>query len=111
MIYCPDCGSEVPSNAKFCPGCGLQRSTPERSPRGRPIQQKGSGFGVAALVLGIVGFLIGPAAVLAIIFGAIGVGRNRRGRGMAWAGLIMGIVAIGLTILLWALIGSAFLFM
>jgi hypothetical protein len=58
-----------------------------------------NGFAVTALVCGIVGILIfeiilGP---LAIIFGAVGLrraGRAGRGRGMAMAGLILGIIDV-----------------
>ena len=64
-----------------------------------------NGLGTAALVLGIIGaalfwtislpFILG---ILAIIFGAVGLGRVRRGvannRGVAMTGLILGIVAV-----------------
>jgi hypothetical protein len=64
----------------------------------------GSGFGVAALVLGIVslpliclcGLLAAPLSILAVIFGAIGIGRE--GRGLAIAGLVLGSVSLILTI-------------
>ena len=66
-----------------------------------------NGFAIAALVCGIVGlfianFILGP---LAIIFGGIGLSRaNRgaRGRGMALAGIILGVIAIVLFIILLA---------
>jgi len=54
---------------------------------------------IAALVMGIVGLIFfGPLAILAIIFGAIGLGQtgkdpNLKGRGMAVAGLVLGIIA------------------
>jgi hypothetical protein len=60
-------------------------------------------MGVAALVMGIVGFLIGPCSILAIVFGRIGLNRVARGeagnRGMAQAGFVLGIVGLVLWIL------------
>ena len=54
--------------------------------------QKSGGFGIAALVCGIVG-----VCVVAIPFGVIGWQRDRKNRGLAIAGFILGCV--------WALIG------
>lgn len=67
--------------------------------------QPQNGLGTAALVLGIIGaalfFAIWPPVilgVLAIVFGAVGLGRVKRGaatnRGVAMAGLVLGIVAV-----------------
>lgn len=67
-----------------------------------PSQNK-VGFGVTALVLGIVGIflfwipligLIPP--VLAVVFGCVGI-YLQNGRGMAVAGLVLGIVTFALT--------------
>jgi hypothetical protein len=70
---------------------------------GAPPIRRRNGMGVAALVLGIVGFLVGPCSVLAIVFGRIGLNRVARGeatnRGVAQAGFVLGIV----TLLLWIL--------
>ena len=60
-----------------------------------------NGFCVASLVLGIIGLIpcsVGIPAVLAIIFGIIGFnqvsksGAERGGKGMAIAGIIMGVL-------------------
>ncbi|GMQ56047.1 hypothetical protein AN1V17_04390 [Vallitalea sediminicola] len=73
---------------------------------------KFKGLSVASMVCGIVGivffcfwYLSIILAVLAIIFGAIFLNANKEnedktGRGMAIAGLILGIITIGLVILL-----------
>ena len=70
---------------------------------GAPPVRRRNGMGTAALVLGIVGFLIGPCSILAIVFGRIGLNRAARGeatnRGMAQAGFVLGIV----TLVLWIL--------
>jgi hypothetical protein len=67
---------------------------------------------ITSLVLGIVGLLINPLSILAIIFGAIGLAQtgkdhNLKGRGMAVAGLVLGIIIAlaWIAILIWA--GSA----
>jgi hypothetical protein len=57
-----------------------------------------NGFGIVSLVTGIVGLYYPFLAPVAIVFGAIGL--NKRQRGMAIAGLVLGIVSI----VLWALI-------
>lgn len=81
-------------------------------------QHEGGGptFGILSLVLGLLGFIFGwvlwPVgllfAVLAIVFGAIGMSGGRRGKGMAIAGLIFGILTIVLPVLIVALIIAAF---
>lgn len=69
-----------------------------------------NGMGTAALVLGIVQFLcLGPiGAILAVIFGKIGMNRADQGlatnRGAAKAGFILGIIGLVLSALV--LIGA-----
>ncbi|MFJ3584108.1 DUF4190 domain-containing protein [Streptomyces sp. NPDC090127] len=76
------------------------------------FQQPRNGLGVTALVLGLVGLLFGVfpftfwlgaiLGVLALIFGIIGHGRARKGeatnKGMALAGLVLGSVALVVSI-------------
>lgn len=75
-----------------------------------------NGLGIAALVLGLVGlvggFIIpfsGLGSILAIIFGAIGLKRVKRGeasnRGMALAGLWLGIAGVALSFIVVVVIG------
>ena len=77
---------------------------------GAPVPA-GNGMAVAGLVLGIIGLLFGlipltffialPCGILGTIFGFAGRRRAKRGatgKGMATAGLITGIIAIGLGI-------------
>jgi hypothetical protein len=71
------------------------------------------GFAVASLVLGIVGAVFGlvpltalialACGILAVVFGALGL---KQRRGMALAGLILGVVAVALAI--WGLVVIAF---
>ena len=75
-----------------------------------------NGLGIAALVLGLVCLLggstipfFGLGSILAIIFGAIGLKRVKRGeasnRGMALAGLWLGIAGVALSFIVVVVIG------
>jgi uncharacterized membrane protein YvbJ len=104
-IFCSNCGTQSVESDVFCRNCGkpLNRATADytsaagqAAPPPTIILQEPaphtSGFSIAALVLGLLS--IWP---LAIIFGGIGIsqtkpGRNVSGRGMAIAGLALGIV-------------------
>ncbi|MFD4656234.1 hypothetical protein ACFWP2_11460 [Kitasatospora sp. NPDC058444] len=77
-------------------------------PMPMPAPQPRNGLGIAALVLGILGVVLGLAvilfwlswlpALLAVVFGAIGLGYARRGvatnRAMALAGVILGVTGL-----------------
>lgn len=119
-------GHQNVSSASFCVVCGLALGDSVRAPSpaggfqswNEPQVSSGyssagqftpsstrpqNGMGIAALVLGIVGFFTCVTAVLAIIFGAIGISKANAGRatnkGMATAGLVLGIVAVGLWVI------------
>lgn len=77
--------------------------------------QQGNGLAVAALVLGILSLILSwllvvdfILAVLAIIFGAVGIStankRNGAGKGMAIAGLVLGLITIALGIIFWIVV-------
>jgi hypothetical protein len=63
-----------------------------------------NGLSVAALICGICGFLCGVPAILAIVFGCMGLSQTRQrgqsGRGMAIAGLVLGSLWVLLVIAL-----------
>jgi hypothetical protein len=71
-------------------------------------QQQGNGIAIASMVLGIISvvlcflWFVGPIlAILAVIFGALGLSKAKRvgrGRGAALAGLILGVIGIVLAI-------------
>ena len=72
-----------------------------------PVRSGGPGMGIAALCCGILGFfflpfLLGP---LAIVFGVLGLKND--GRGMAIAGLILGIIQVLLVLVVILIIGAA----
>src|SRR5919106_5073070 len=105
-----------------------QEQQPPPPPPGFPQQQPyqyvqvrpSNGFAVAAMVLGIVGAVFGlipltaPVAficgLLGVIFGFIGIRRARRvrvGMGMAVAGLVLGIIAVMLSIIGFVIVDEA----
>jgi hypothetical protein len=67
-----------------------------------PPPQKGGGFGVAAFICGILGINL-----LAIVFGVIGWQRDRKNRGLAIAGFVLGCVWILFGIIYIMVIASA----
>src|SRR4030042_3864589 len=126
--FCPKCGAEMRTGQRFFSQCGhsFSESTPglfghqpgieqphqqNQNYRSFPIapSRRTDGFCVAALVLGILAWVIPFAgillAILAIIFGSIGIKRVNRnpnfltGTGLAVAGLVLGVVGIGIAIL------------
>lgn len=88
------------------PGYAAQPAYPAAYPQPYyAAPQPRNGMGTAALVLGIIGvalfWTISPPfilGILAVVFGAVGLGRAKRGvasnRGSAVAGLVLGIVAV-----------------
>ena len=99
-------------------------STPYGSPYGAapygsaPRREPRNGLGIAALVLGILAvltglFVVGAAfGLAAIVLGILGRGRAKRGEatngGMALAGIVLGVLGVLLTILV--VVGIASLF-
>ena len=62
-----------------------------------PAPEKHSGFGIAALILGICAFFINPLYIcsdLAFIFGLIGANKPGYKKGCAIAGIITGLCAL-----------------
>jgi len=75
------------------------------------------GMSIAAMVCGILSFFVPVLglilAILAIIFGGVGLGRTRRdpelkGRGMAITGLVLGIVGMFFVLLLLTILSLSF---
>lgn len=80
-------------------------------PYGQPgavaMPPQSNGWSVAALVTGLVGFCLpGLGGLLAVLFGFLGIKRSgvtQTGKGMSIAGLLLGLLSVGL----WLLFGSA----
>ena len=77
---------------------------------GDMVERPGNGQAVAALVLGLIAvplmcfwYIAFPCAILAIVFGALGRSKAKQqgatGKGMATAGLALGIIGVLLPIL------------
>jgi len=86
-------------------------------------EKKGNGLGVAGFVCGLIAAIAGlipllfwisfPLGVLGLVFGGIGWGRarsdpERGGKGLSIAGVILGIIGIGLAIIGIVIINNAF---
>ena len=110
-MFCPKCGAENPEVSSFCQKCGAALAQPTPAPAPTPqqpvVMQAGrtSGMAITSLVLGIVGLLFNPLSVLAVIFGAVALSQigkdpTLKGKGMAMAGLILGIVIAAIWIIL-----------
>ena len=104
MVYCSKCGKQMDDSATFCSGCGapLQNQINYAVPDINKVRKPG--FGVVALVLGIVGVLawiipiIGlPVGTIALVFGIIGL--KKSSKGMSIVGIVLGIICLVLTII------------
>lgn len=77
------------------------------------VAQDSKGLSIASMVLGIISVVIFciwyisvPCAVLAIIFGVVGM--KKGGKGMAIAGLVLGIVALAILVMIYLLAIAGF---
>lgn len=75
------------------------------------VQDENKGFSIASMVLGIISivlfciwYLSIPCAILAIIFGVVGM--KKGGKGMAIAGLVLGIIAVAIVGILFISVGT-----
>ena len=72
-----------------------------------PVRPKTNGLAIASMVLGIV-WIYWIGSILAIVFGHVALsqikksGGTQGGRGMAIAGLVLGYLSIGLSVLFFA---------
>src|ERR1019366_1416763 len=117
----------VPPADPYPPGAGSYPMPPGVYPPPPPYgapdpyaqAPTGNGYAVTALVLGLISLILSwfpgvdwVLAALAIIFGAVGIStagrRGGAGRGMAIAGLVLGVVAAVLGIIFWEVIYAGF---
>ena len=77
-----------------------------------PPPPRGSGFGVAALVCGILGLfcLLFIFGLLGIIFGGVALHRKEKNKGLGVAGLVLGIVGVVFDIIIIVIFGTFALF-
>jgi len=74
----------VPSENKLIAPAKIKNYTTE--------DKKGNGFGIASLSCALVGLKVPFFGILAVIFGAIGMNKNRSLRGLGIAGFSLGIL-------------------
>ena len=114
-MNCKFCGARLYKNAKFCAHCGAKTEQEEHSTEEKIIQtneqtvntdnhtattkRKFSGKAITGFVLSLCGiaFLELICSVIGLIFSCIALGdikrKNYKGKGLAIAGLVVGIVA------------------
>ena len=132
-MFCEKCGSKLEDDSKFCGSCGsnienvvdaevaekveVSTSTDTMNVvKPEALKSAAKGFSITALILGlvpiliiwipVVNFLVVPIAVLAIIFGVIGLKRENA-KGLSLAGLITGILSLVLFIVVMIFIVAA----
>jgi len=106
-MFCTTCAATLPPGAAHCPACGTAVAG-AAGLAGQPpmaVAQRSNGKAVAALVCGLGGLVVAPVilSVVAIVLGIMArkecdADPTLGGRGMATAGLVIGIatVVIGL---------------
>lgn len=98
LIECPRCGATSQVTANNCARCGVPFTM-----EGTVADATGAtnGYCIASLVLGLIGLPAGCTGIvplLAIVLGVVGLGQVARagggGRGMAYAGIALGLVGV-----------------
>ena len=111
-MRCIKCGAEMPDNSKFCPNCGeivdvnIENIGDTRNINYENAKNEPNGLSVTSLILGIASFvciiiniyLALLCSILAIVFGAIG--RKKGAKGIGTAGMVTGIVATGINVVI-----------
>ena len=99
--YCKKCGRKIDENDIFCQYCGTQLI--EETPEGELVvsTNKTNSLAIAGFVVSLVSFVFsfwGVTAIVAIILSSVALSQikktNEGGKGLALAGLIIGIVSV-----------------
>ena len=100
-MFCKICGCEIPEGSNFCPRCGSDTKTTEFVAQEQPAPaQKFSGKAIAGFILSLIGIFISaiPCGIVGTILSALGMkettSKNKKGRGLAIAGLVVSIIDI-----------------
>jgi hypothetical protein len=112
MHFCPNCGAKIELNWKACPNCGTKieeeshvlpsegylkapvAAPPEILKRDHPESSKSNGFGIAAIIVGIIGCCCTwCASILALILAIIGLSQDDE-KTLAGIGLILGLCGL-----------------
>lgn len=99
--FCPNCGKENKTNSNFCPNCGTAMNDSAISTPNVSATEKTNGLALAGFITALVSLLInfwGIVGIVATILSGVGLSKTgpgkEKGRGMAIAGLIIGIFSI-----------------
>ena len=120
MKYCTECGKELEKDAKVCSNCGKKLVVDENIPTATIVQSKttsesvtptktSNGFAVAGFVISLISFILccGSISGLGLIFSIIGAVNakkvNGNGKGLAIAGIILGVLGIILLFIIYTL--------
>jgi type IV pilus assembly protein PilA len=103
-FFCPQCGAPNADGSLACQSCGYS-SQSQVLPPGAPgaIGRKTNGYAIASFVLGLL-ICFCPASALAVLYGHRALKQlkknpTQQGRGLATAGLVLGYIGLGLTLL------------
>jgi hypothetical protein len=108
-MFCPNCGTENAEESTICQSCGVSLTSPAYQPpaqaTGRPTPT--SGLATASLIFGILGLTLLPTlgSVAAVVLGYMAKSEinssagQLEGNGLAMAGLVLGYIGLGLTLL------------
>jgi hypothetical protein len=120
-MQCPACGAQNSEDSNFCKSCGMALAKTGKhdglipSVASQPAAEhvRTSGLAVTSLVLGVIGLIFSFLGILAIILGAIAISQINRepdleGRGLAIAGLVLGIIDIAVWLLVIIFASSLF---
>ena len=129
-MFCPNCGAQNADNATFCGNCGatFQQQAPVApvAPApgyipapvyGAPASVPGKGLGIASMVLGILSLVLFcflyvsiPCALIGVALGGVGLKKAKdvgAKNGMAVAGLVCSIIALGVCVVYWIMVAAA----
>lgn len=97
--FCSNCGKELDANSNFCPECGNQVNgivTPITT-----VSDKTNSLAIAGFVTALISLFLnfwGIVGIVATVLSAVAIPqtgeRKEKGRGIAVAGLIVGIFSI-----------------
>lgn len=107
--FCPNCGKELESGAKFCVSCGTtvngDSQSTQISNNNTNNQNNTNGMAIAGFVISLVSLLCcGFLNWLGLIFSIIGLvqskSKNGNGKGLAIAGIVISCIVLILFVIL-----------
>ncbi|HEX9775383.1 MAG TPA: DUF4190 domain-containing protein [Actinomycetota bacterium] len=103
MVYCGNCGAQVSEQAVVCPSCGHPQGSVQPPGYAAPRTESSA---TTAMILGILSVVLCGivTGVPAIIIGnnakrKIAMDRSLGGEGMATAGIVLGWISVGFTVI------------